>query len=469
MSTKPPLLNDGSTQTTPSGPASASQDSDAAHRDVTRAESASSGDWAKTVTLIEVVAEANDQSEAVMALVQCIAKQFPASSVRCGIGTTRLRRFIEARLGWLGPASELYQNAAESWDEEASPVPTRPSVPTELAAKNQQKDSDSIRLNLDDEVGLGRCVLWIEGGPVTVADRAWLRRALPALRAILWTRSGGVAAQLSRWLAQSGLSTRILAGLAGLAVLLLAIWPVSYRVRCTTLVRPKHSRIVSAPFDATLLSTHVQPGDSVQRGDVLISLDGRPLRLELETVEAQIGQVLKERDVAMVGGRVAEAQQAKLKIRELNRQRDLLLSRLDRLNVTSPIDGVIVLGDLNRSIGAPLETGQAVLEIAPLNEMLVELEIPEYEISYVDKGTLARVRLTAAEGDQIEQPIDAVYPSAELRDDQNVFVAHINVDNRAGTLRPGMRGDAIAYGPVRPWLWSMVRSGWEKTLWWIGY
>ena len=82
---------------------------------------------------------------------------------------------------------------------------------------------------------------------------------------------------------------------------------------------------------------------------------------------------------------------------------------------------------------------------------------------------IARIRLTATNGDPIEQPIDGVYPSAELRDDQNVFVAQINVDNSDGTLRPGMRGDAIAYGPIRPWLWSLVRSGWEKSLWWIGY
>ena len=142
---------------------------------------------------------------------------------------------------------------------------------------------------------------------------------------------------------------------------------------------------------------------------------------------------------------------------------------MKRLTVTSPIEGIVVLGDLNRSIGAPLEMGQAVMEIAPLEQMVIELEIPEYEIGYVDKGTIARIRLTATDGDPIEQPIDGVYPSAELRDDQNVFVAQINVDNSDGTLRPGMRGDAIAYGPIRPWLWSLVRSGWEKSLWWIGY
>lgn len=128
-----------------------------------------------------------------------------------------------------------------------------------------------------------------------------------------------------------------------------------------------------------------------------------------------------------------------------------------------------MLGDLSRSIGAPLEVGQALLEIAPLDQMVVELEIPEYEIGHIKKGTLARVRLTAGEGDPIEDSIDVIYPNAELRDDVNVFVAKIEIDNRDGLLRPGMRGDAIAYGPIRPWLWSLTRSGWEKALWWIGF
>ena len=235
------------------------------------------------------------------------------------------------------------------------------------------------------------------------------------------------------------------------------------------MVRPKRSRIIAAPFDATLQSAHVAPGDHVRKGDVLISLEGRPLRLELASIEAQIGQARKEADMASFAGRVAESQQAKLRIRELQRQQDLLSSRLQRLSVTSPIDGIVVLGDLNRSIGAPLTTGQAVMEIAPLDQMVIELEVPEYEIGYVEKGTASRIRLSAAGGDLIESKIDTVYPSAELRDDANVFIARVEVSNSTGKLRPGMRGDAIAYGPIRPWLWSLTRAGWEKVLWWIGY
>lgn len=425
--------------------------------------------WTKTLELVEKAVDAKNRNECVVAIVNYIAIQLPNGSVRCGIGSTRLRRYFDCRLGWLGPASDLFQRASDLWQDDSVTLPTRPSLPSESKSTTSAEPIAVLRLNIDDDVGLGRCVLWIEDARLTSADRSWLRNSLPALRPIIWKRHGGVMTDIGQTLAASGLTTRIYLGLALLLLVLLTIWPVSYRVRCTTVVRPKQSRIISAPFDATLEATQVQPGDAVKAGDVLISLDGRPLRLELEAAEAQIGQVRKERDMAMHGGRVAESQQAALRIRELSRQKDLLISRLQRLSVVSPIDGIVVLGDLNRSIGAPLETGQAVLEIAPLDQMVIELEIPDYEIGYVTKGTLAHVRLTAGDREVIEESIDVIYPNAELRDDQNVFVAKIDVMNHDGTLRPGMRGNAIVYGPIRPWLWSLVRSGWEKTLWWIGY
>ncbi|MCO8122208.1 efflux RND transporter periplasmic adaptor subunit [Stieleria sp. TO1_6] len=426
-------------------------------------------DWAKALTLVESVARSGNRQDAVVALVKQLTVEFPASKVRCGLGTTRLRRFFDSQLGWLGPASDLFRSAAAGWDEDAAPLPTRPALPGDPAPQSLDGQIGPLRLNIDDEHGLGRCVLWIDGVDLTHSDRIWLRRGLPALRAVLWQRSGGLFFQLSRWISNYGASTRVYATLASLFLVLVVIWPVSYRVRCTSVVRPSQSRVVAVPFAATLESAHVHPGDSVESGDALIELDGRPLRLERESIDAQIAQVQKERDIAMVAGRVAEAQQAQLRTRELSRQRDLLTDRLERLTVTSPIDGVVVSGDLNRSIGAPLEMGQSIVEVAPLDQMVIELEIPEYEIGYVDKGTLARVRLAAGDGEVIELPINGIYPAAELRDDQNVFVAQINVNNPAGSLRPGMRGDAIAYGPLRPWVWSILRSGWEKTLWWVGY
>ena len=416
---------------------------------------------AKSLELLEALADTKDQTEAVQTLVTTLGRLLDGAIVRCGVGGARLSRLCDCKLGWLGPASDWFQEMSESWNQEAA-----------LPGDNQRASSSrssTLRFNLDDTASDRRAILLLGGEGVSERDRRWLRRCLPTLRLLLWQRPASPLAQLSHWLSSRGMNARIYLGLIVLFFSLLLIWPVSYRVRCSAVIRPTESRVVAAPFAATLAETHVLPGDTIRVGEPIVTLDGRPLRLELESIDAQIGQIAKERDIAMAGRRVAERQQAELRMRELSRQRDLIVDRLSRLVVASPIDGVVVTGDLRRSIGAPLEVGQAVVEVAPLDRMTIEIEIPEYEIGYVEKRSLARIRLSASHRGTIEKQIDQVYPSAEVRDNENVFIARIDVDNSDGDLRPGMRGNAIAYGPLRPWLWSLVRGSYEKLSWWVGF
>jgi len=252
-------------------------------------------------------------------------------------------------------------------------------------------------------------------------------------------------------------------------VSLLAAFPVRYPVHCLAQVRPVRQRIVAAPFEATLLTNHVRPGDEVRVGQVLLELDGRPLRLELESIAAEIQLSEKEQNMTLAGGDVAGSQQAALQKQQLNRRRDLLQDRLQKLTITSPIDGVVIGGDLRQYIGSPLKLGQSLLEIAPLDRINVEVEIPEFEIGYVDPGSDTRVRFSAIGGDSHHQALERIYPAAEVRQSENVFVGEITLENPGGRYRPGMTGDAVVYGPMRPLVWSHVRGGWERLLWWIGY
>ncbi|MCC9603142.1 efflux RND transporter periplasmic adaptor subunit [Stieleria sp. JC731] len=428
----------------------------------------------RSLALIERMAETSDRYDAISIMVRFVAHEFPTCNVRCGIGAASIRRFLDSKLGWLGPASDLFRQASEKWDEDTKLINAALGSDAafdgdEMTAGSLSGSGQSVRLNIDDEVGLGRCVLWIEGADAVKQDRVWLRRALPTLRSLLWHRSGGFISQTLRHLSGYGYVARLYFALVVIAVVVLASWPVSYRVRCTSVVKPMHARVVAAPFESTLQTANVKLGDAVMAGDVLMTLDGRPLRLEMETIDAQLAQADKERDIALASGKVAEGQQAALKFRELSRKRDLIESRLSRLQVVSPIDGIVVNGDLERSIGMTMEMGQAVLEIAPLEQMVVELEIPESEVGFVEPKTPARVRLSGLRDLVIDQPIKSILPAAEIRDEQNVFIAKIEVQNSAGQLRPGMRGEAIAYGPIRPWLWSSIRDVLERVIWWIGY
>ena len=256
--------------------------------------------------------------------------------------------------------------------------------------------------------------------------------------------------------------------IAGLMLGLLFIFPVPYRSSCTVRVEPVGARAVSAPFEATIETVLVEPGDEVHQGQPLVELDGRPLRLEQQSIEAEIQQALKQQDAAIAAGRIADAQQAQLKCQQLQRQSDLVQRRLSQLTVTSPIDGVVVVGDLRRSIGATLEIGQVLFEVASLDRIVLEVEIPEREIGLVRDDSDVRVRVDSARVGTIAAELRQIYPSAQLRDDQSVFIAPIEIDNQDRQYRPGMRGKATVFGPIRPWAWSHLRSVIEQATWLLG-
>ena len=68
----------------------------------------------------------------------------------------------------------------------------------------------------------------------------------------------------------------------------------------------------------------------------------------------------------------------------------------------------------------------------------------------------------------VDTALTEIYPSAQLREDQSVYVAPVEIDNQGREYRPGMRGKATVYGPIRPWAWSYLRGAFEQAAWLLG-
>ena len=147
----------------------------------------------------------------------------------------------------------------------------------------------------------------------------------------------------------------------------------------------------------------------------------------------------------------------------------MLDHRAENLEIKSPVDGIVVSGDLERAEGAPLTIGQTLFEIAPLEKMIVEVAVPDDEVSQVDEGQAIVVRLDAYPGDRWQAVVTKVQPRSEIREQDNVFVAEAALDNTDGRLRPGMRGRAKIVTPRRPLGWILFHKSWEfltkKLIW----
>ncbi len=440
-------------------------------------------DTARWHVLLTNMAASPTRDDAGQRFVANLAEMLPNHTIRFAWGTLtddpdaarerRLARLLDSRLGWLGADNSIYETLKNRF-EKPSPDGKDKTIFWEAGNLVLELTPQTIEPT-DSKLANNHARVWIR--PPQDADEMLQRfsrdiatEVLVTIATVFFSRPvigqfDRIHKLLTRWWSKRGTI-----GIGVLVLVLIAFIPASYRIEATATVTAMDARRVAAPIGATLQVAHVRPGDAVTKGQPLFELDGAPLRIELEAISSEIAEATKDEDIALASGQIAQAQLAGLKRKTLARRRELITSRLDQLIVTSPMDGIVILGDLQHALGTPLEIGQTLLEIAPSGSIEIELEIPEVEIGFVGDQTLVEFWFPAVSGETFNSHVSTIWPAATIRDDQNVFVAKTPLPtNSATSLRVGMQGQAVVMGPTRPWIWKWVRLPLRQLGWVIGW
>lgn len=257
----------------------------------------------------------------------------------------------------------------------------------------------------------------------------------------------------------------------GIAVLLcmsLAM-PLPYWPQRECVVEPAARRFLASPISGRIMQAQVRPGDVVQTGQSLAKLDDEQLRWDLSAAEADYESASKRRDTALATRAGGEMRLAQLEQERIAIEIESLEKRLADLEIKSPIDGIVVQGDWFRSEGAPVERGDTLFEIAPLDRMQVETHLTTEDLGNVKVGSVATVRVDAAQGESWEGTLSRIDPRGQVVDSKVIFVADLEVTNRDNLLRPGMKGSVrITAGSKslgwllfhRPYVWLMKKLAW---------
>ncbi|MCG8450966.1 MAG: efflux RND transporter periplasmic adaptor subunit, partial [Pirellulales bacterium] len=206
---------------------------------------------------------------------------------------------------------------------------------------------------------------------------------------------------------------------------------------------------------------NVRPGDVVQKGQVLASMDTREIRWELAGLKAEHAQAAKKRDVGLANEKVDEMQLNDLEVRRLALRIKLLQHREDHLAIKSQLDGIVLTGDHDGASGVPVREGDPLYEIALTDPLRLELAVDDADIAYVEEGMQVHARLEG-HGSALTGVIDRVHPQASVRDSRTVFVVEVLIENEDGQLRPGMRGDATIMGSEKSLGWIAFHKAWSK-------
>lgn len=270
-----------------------------------------------------------------------------------------------------------------------------------------------------------------------------------------------------------------LAGAVALVALMLAaVIPVDYRVSSAATVEGRIQRAAVAPFPGYIREAQARAGDRVKAGDVLARLDDRDLRLEeiksssqFELADRKLREAMARGDAVAVRLAQAEADQAQA---ELN----LVRERLRRVAIVAPFDGVVVRGDLTQQLGAPVEQGKVLFEVAPLDAYRVILKVDERDITRLRGGAPGELVLAGLPGERFPIRVSQVAPVATAEGGTNTFrvEAEVRADAKgapaAGArIQPGMEGVGKVEAGERSLLWVATHrfTEWARyALWSLG-
>ena len=254
-----------------------------------------------------------------------------------------------------------------------------------------------------------------------------------------------------------------------LAIAAVCLLPWPHSITCKVVCEPVLRRYVAAPFDARLLRSHVVIGQQIKQGDLLATLDGGELRSRLASIRAKLAQAEQRELAALSTGDHSKSEFERLEVEHLRREAELLESRQTNLEIRSPIDGVVVIGDLERTEGAPLAVGDNLFEIASLTQLIAELAVPEQDILFVKDKMPVSIVMDAIPGSKFGSTIQRIHLRNEIRDNASVFIAEAELPNDANLLRPGMNAKATIDTGYRAIGWQLFRRPYNAARQWIGW
>jgi hypothetical protein len=241
-----------------------------------------------------------------------------------------------------------------------------------------------------------------------------------------------------------------------------------YRVSAQTVLEPLVQQAAVAPFDGYILEAPVRAGDLVTRGTVLAALDDRELKLERlkwlgqeEELNKQLRQAMAERNLSQVQVLSAQLDQVRAQLARVEDQ-------LTRTRVAAPFDGVVVSGDLSQSLGAPVERGAVLYEVAPLSAFRIILEVDERDMASVSVGQRGDMLLSAFPQKPIAFVVERITPVSTAKEGRNFFRVEAKLQHDEPRLRPGMEGVGKIEIDRRNYLWIWTHDVWTSlrlTLW----
>lgn len=226
----------------------------------------------------------------------------------------------------------------------------------------------------------------------------------------------------------------------------------------TGTITPAMQVQISAQVPGKVTAVHVQLGDTVKAGQVLVELDAREAQAQLLRAEGGLAQAraaleeaVRTRDrmeTLFQAGAVSQqqidqarsgVQQAEAALRQAEAAVALARTAVENSTVRAPAAGVIA--ERRVEPGAWAAPGVPLLTLADISRVYVDIQVPEADVARVQPGQTVTVRIPAL-GKTVTGKIEVLSPVTSAG--QKSYPARVVLDNPKGELRGGMFAEVEA-------------------------
>jgi len=261
---------------------------------------------------------------------------------------------------------------------------------------------------------------------------------------------------------------KLLVTLIILCVIGLFYYTTTFRISGDAVLEGASQRVSVVPFDGFIDEAKVRAGDIVKQGQLLATLDDKDLQIEVYRWESEKAKLIQQQRQALVGKERTEIALLEAQIRQADAQLSLSRQKLARTLIKSPVDGLVISGDLSQRLGSPVQKGETLFEIAPLKNYRVVLKIDERDIRYIEVGDKGTLLLSGMAGKSIPLTVGNVTAVSEADDGLNIFRVEATLAEGMEAIRPGMEGvgkvdiDERSIG----WIWTRTFMNWLRVFIW---
>ncbi len=268
------------------------------------------------------------------------------------------------------------------------------------------------------------------------------------------------------------LKLKVAGAVAAVTILFASLFNGNHIVSAPAVIEGAQAQIIAAPIAGFVKTSEVRAGDKVEEGQILATLDDRALQLELKKWQGEENKIKKSYQEAMAKKARTELSILRAKSEQIAAEHALVRERIERTSLRAPFDGFVTSGDLSQSLGAPVEVGDVLFEVAPAEEYKVIVKVDERDMAGVSDDKTGKVVIAALPGEPIPFGVEQVVPVAISGEGNSYFRIEAAFDEATPELRPGMEGVARIEMGKRKLIWIWTHKLVDKVrlwLWSIGW